>query len=194
MRILHLLIIVSIGCTNQHKPTTDEVTKQAMIEGDKISLAAQAALGSQLKNAIMEGGPVHAVQFCNTAAYPILDTLKTDMDITIRRASLKVRNPKDEPTAIERKILEKYAGQLKNGDQMDPVVEVLNDKQVLYAKPIMLNNPMCLNCHGQVGTQVSDETYGLIKNLYPQDNAVNHKMGDLRGIWSITFDREELAE
>jgi hypothetical protein len=192
--IIFILALIITGCTNQNKPTTDEVTELAMMEGDKISMMAQKALGSQLKKAIIEDGPTYAVQFCNIAAYPILDTLKTDLNISIRRASLRVRNLKNEPTDSERKILEKYDDQLNNGSQVTSVVEVLNDKQVLYAKPIILDNPICLNCHGQVGPHVSAETHNLIKNLYPQDNAINHKIGDLRGIWSIIFDRDELAK
>lgn len=194
MRVIFFLIVVTLGCTDQRRSGTEEVAQLAMTEGDKISLAAQKALGGQLKKAIMDGGPTSAVQFCNKAAYTILDTLNTEFSITIRRPSLRVRNPEDEPSDVERKILENYSNQLSNGNEATPIVEALNDRQVLYAKPIILNNPMCLNCHGQAGTQVSVETQNLIHKLYPKDNAMNHEIGDLRGMWSITFDREELVK
>lgn len=193
--ILFILLIL-IGCTDQRKASESsmkEITQLAQSEGDKISLAAQRALGGQLKKAIMEYGPSYALQFCNTAAYQMLDTLKTDLNVSIKRASLRVRNPKDAPSDIERKILEEYKEQLAVGKEPEVKVEVLSSKQVLYARPIILDNPMCLNCHGKVGSQVSDETYNLIQKLYPKDKAINHQMGDLRGIWSITFDTNELA-
>ena len=73
------------------------------------------------------------------------------------------------------------------------MVEVLDEQQILYAKPIVMNNPLCLNCHGTVGTQVSVEANALLNSLYPEDNATKHQLGDLRGIWSITFAREDIV-
>ena len=192
-----LTLIALIACSEGKKSqniTDKQIEDAVMTEGNKISLAAQKALGGQLKKAMGEGGPEHAVQFCNTAAYPILDTLTTGLDVKIRRASLRLRNPKDAPDETEKKILEQYQNALDSETELQPVVEFPNKNQILYAKPILLNNPLCLNCHGAVGTEVSDETYNLIKSLYPEDNAANHKLGDLRGIWSITFDKENLVE
>ncbi len=183
------------SCTKQKdksEPTREEVINLVQTQGEKISLAAQQALGSQLQQAMAENGPVHAVQFCNAAAFMIIDTLKTELRATVKRASLRARNPKDKPTLTERAILEKYLVQLDNGTELKPFVEILDTKEVLFAKPILLNNPMCLNCHGKVGNQVQIETHNLIQELYPNDEAMNHELGDLRGIWSITFAEDEV--
>jgi len=197
MRLLIIpLILIVTGCTN-HKgtstPSINELTELAMNKGGEISILAQKTLGSQLKKSISDNGVTSAVQFCNVAAYPILDTLKIAPNAIIKRASLRVRNQKDEPSDVERAILEQYALSLENDGDLNPVVEVINEKQVLYAKPILLDSPLCLNCHGQAGSQVTSETLKSIQELYPNDNALNHKMGDLRGIWSITFDISELT-
>tara|TARA_A100000171_G_scaffold52991_1_gene75086 strand:+ start:2044 stop:2649 length:606 start_codon:yes stop_codon:yes gene_type:complete len=194
MRLLIIpFILILAGCTNSSSPSIDELTELAQSQGDEISILAQKTLGGQLKQAISEQGVTSAVQFCNVAAYPILDTLKTAPDATVKRASLRVRNQKDVPSDVERAILEQYALSLENGDNLDPVVEVINEKQILYAKPILLDSPLCLNCHGQAGSQVTPETLKSIQELYPNDNALNHEMGDLRGIWSITFEVAELT-
>ena len=191
-----LTILTVIACSqgkNSEKVTDQQIKDTAMTEGNRIASAAQKALGGQLKKAIGEGGPRHAVQFCNTAAYPILDTLTTGLDVKIKRASLRLRNPKNAANDVEKKILDQYQGLLSGETELQPVVEFPDKNQILYAKPILLNNPLCLNCHGTVGTETSNETYALIKNLYPNDNAANHKLGELRGIWSITFDKEDLV-
>lgn len=199
MRFLVLtLILLFVGCGTPKEsaqvPSNREITEQARILGDKISLAAQTALGGQLKKAMSDGGPANAVQFCNEAAYPILDTLNTPMNVSIRRASLRVRNMADTPTDPERKILKDYQGQIERKEELIPVVKVLPTDQLLYAKPIILNNALCLSCHGKVGAEINEETYNLISQLYPNDDAVDHEMGDLRGIWSITFGKEELVK
>ncbi|MEO1053991.1 MAG: DUF3365 domain-containing protein [Bacteroidota bacterium] len=195
--LLPLIVIITISCSERSKTeeiSEEELTQIALEEGDRISTMAQKALGSQLKKAISEGGPVHAVRFCNTVAYPILDSLTTSMEVTIKRASLRTRNPKDAPNKVERKILAIYNNQIANQQTPKPVVEMLDGGRILYAKPIMLNNPLCLNCHGEVGTQISTDTHQLIEELYPEDNAIGHKLGDMRGIWSITFREGDLVE
>ena len=92
------------------------------------------------------------MRFCNVASYPILDTLTTGLDAEFKRASLRLRNPQDAPTDTERKILEQYQSQLNSSEELLPVVEVLDEQQILNVKPIVMNNPLCLNCHGTVGT------------------------------------------
>ena len=198
-----LLLVVALAtllsCTDSSKKETtnatqtEEIEEVVLAEGNRISALAQQALGGQLKQAISERGVLEAVKFCNVAAYPILDTLTTGLDAEIKRASLRPRNPQDAPTDTEGKILEQYQSQLSSSQELQPVVEVLDEQHILYAKPIVMNNPLCLNCHGTVGTQVSDETNALLKSLYPEDNATGHQLGDLRGIWSITFSREDLV-
>lgn len=193
--VISFFVLMLSSCTEQKdksEPTREEIINLVQIQGEKISLAAQQALGRQLQKAMVENGPVHAAQFCNATAFTIIDTLKTELKATIKRASLRVRNPKDKPTLTERAILDEYMVQLDNGTELKAAIEVLETKEVLFAKPILLNNPMCLNCHGKVGSQVLTETYELIHELYPNDEALNHELGDLRGIWSITFAEDEV--
>ena len=188
-------LVLTLACSQssqQAEPTWAAVIEQVRQEGEGISLKAQKALGGQLMKVLAEEGPEGAVAFCTLAAYPILDTIDTKFDVTIKRASLRIRNPKDAPTEVERAILTDYEDQLKNGQPLTTKVEVLDQGKLLFAKPILLNNPMCLNCHGQLGSEVSQETYDFIQSQYPEDNAVNHAIGDLRGIWSITFQRQEV--
>jgi len=163
-----------------------------LAKGNEISLLAKKALGSKLKKALQEGGTAHAVEFCNVAAYPILDSVRTEIPVEIRRAALRYRNPKDSPTEREKEIIEEYQKRVTLNKSLDPVVIDLNDEQVLYARPILLDNALCLNCHGEVGSQINEETNNLLNSLYPEDKAKGHQMGDLRGIWSLVFRKEDL--
>lgn len=195
----HFLILILmgllIGCNPSTKESgnTEQIEQAALQAGNEISAAAQQGLGGQLKKAMGEGGPVHAVGFCNTAAIPILDSLTTDIPAKIRRASIRTRNPEDAPSETEKEIIEMYESALASGSQTTAVVRTLGESQVLYARPILLDNPLCLNCHGEAGTQVAEETLALLRELYPDDKALNHKMGDLRGIWSIVFNQDDLT-
>ncbi len=188
-----VLLLALVACVPANKPSDEEVLSVAKSEGERIAGIAQKALGSQLMKAMSEGGPSHALTFCQVAAMPILDTLTTGFHVKVRRASDRNRNEIDSPTPQELKVLEGYRATLDSGKTLHSSVAVLNDEQVLFAMPILLNNPMCLKCHGAVGTDIDSSTYGLINRLYPNDKATGHALGDLRGIWSLTFSKAELT-
>ncbi len=51
----------------------------------------------------------------------------------------------------------------------------------------MLGNPLCLQCHGTPNQDIAPETLAAIQKLYPGDKATGFKLGDLRGLWRVTF-------
>ncbi|MFP4093361.1 MAG: DUF3365 domain-containing protein [Cyclobacteriaceae bacterium] len=173
---------------------TDDLTAKAMARGQMISNASQQALASNLKNAIQTEGIPAAFRFCNVQAMPLTDSLSSTYDAQIKRATLWVRNPKDEADEVEREILEAYHQQMQQGQTPEARVVDLDENYLLYAQPILINNGLCLTCHGEVGAQVQQETYQLIKERYPEDQATGHQMGDLRGIWSIRLSKEALRK
>ena len=191
------LLLAMMACKSdqqEQKIADDELFQWAVSEGDRISVQAQAALGGRLKQAIAEGGPTYAVEFCHLSAANILDSLSTAYnDLEVRRTTLKPRNQLNSPTELERRLLLKYQQGLEQQSEIAPHVVEINDNQLLYSKPILLNNPLCLNCHGNVQNQISSETYQVILQHYPTDQAIDFKLGDLRGIWSIKFNRDEIT-
>jgi len=190
-----LLFLLACSGNKTTEISIDEQSEKVILEaGNRIAMLAKKTMGGQLKKALGEGGPTHAVQFCNTAAYSMLDTLNTGMDVVIKRVSLRVRNPKDQPTDQERDILTEYQELLSQGKELTATVKAINDEQILFAKPILLDDPVCLNCHGKTGTEIAEETQVLLKELYPNDQATNHSMGDLRGMWSIVMKRGEIKD
>ena len=46
---------------------------------------------------------------------------------------------------------------------------------------------MCLQCHGK---QIKPEVSQQIMKLYPKDLAIGYNESEVRGIWSITFDKK----
>lgn len=144
-------------------------------------------LSGQLKSAMQEGGVPNAAQYCNTVAYPLVDSLSEVYSARIRRASDKVRNPKDKPTELEQEILDTYHAQMAEGTPPKPVVRQLASGEIAFYAPIRMQE-LCLKCHGKLGETLKEEDYAVIKELYPEDEAIGYEAGDLRGIWSITFE------
>ncbi len=167
-------------------PLTGAERQQIIDAGKTIAQATFAELSSNLAVALSEGGVENAVQYCNLVAYPLVDSLSEVHDAIIRRTSLQVRNPRNQPSQAERVVLQAYHEQATQGDELTPRVERLDNQRIAFYAPIKIQ-PLCLQCHGKVGEDVQEPDYALIRELYPQDQATGYELGELRGMWSITF-------
>ena len=161
-------------------------------KGKEITAISFVALSSALQQAMQEGGVPKAIDYCNLAALPILDSLSRENGVTIRRTSLQVRNPKDTPTSREKEVLEDFHQQMKNGEAIKPFVYFEEGAFVRFFAPIKVNTP-CLNCHGVIDETMKAADYALIQAKYPMDEAIGYQVGDLRGMWSVTFAQNSLV-
>ena len=178
-------------CSNQPAPEEQEqqhtVDTEAYLEkGVAIASASFTALSGRLMAAMKKGGVPEAVQYCNLAGLPLIDSLSEAHQVKIRRTALKIRQPKDAPIPEEQAALELYHTQFAAGEVLKPFVETNSAEEVAFYAPILMSEA-CLKCHGKLGETLKQEDYDLIKALYPQDEAIGYAAGDLRGIWSITF-------
>ena len=172
--------------------TESEIIQEAMIWGDSISILAQKNLISNLQKAIEEGGMVHAIEFCNENAEEI--TNSTD-GVLIRRVSTKNRNPNNFPDSQEAPILDAYAYNSENSLESEPNIQKVENGEVfLYTKAIIFPGGLCMNCHGEPGSQISDPVLEALNKLYPEDKAINYKSGDLRGMWSLRIPKNRVVD
>ena len=158
----------------------------------EASKAMGAALQSKLKEAMAAGGPIAAVQVCNTVAPAIATEQSQAAQMTIRRTALKVRNPANAPDALERKVMEDFAARIAAGSDpatLEHVEEVNEDgrTRVRYFKAIPTAKEPCLACHGSA---VAGELKATIDKLYPGDAATGFAAGDLRGAFSVTMEKQ----
>ena len=85
------------------------------------------------------------------------------------------------------RTLEAFMAALAKGEAPKPQVITNADGIRDFLAPIVLGNPLCLQCHGTPGKDIAPETLAAIQKLYPDDKATGFKLGDLRGLWRITF-------
>lgn len=183
-------VLISLGCTS--KQSTPETTAAQVIpdsvyinNGNRLVALTFDTLRNSLVNAIGTKGIEEAITFCNEQAYPLTATYTGD-SVSIRRTSTHFRNPNNEPDSLELSVLNKMAEEIKSSTP--PKVQLVRKSsgEVHFFKPIMLQ-AMCLNCHGTPNQQIQPATLARIQQLYPSDQAVNFKEGDLRGMWHVIF-------
>lgn len=153
--------------------------------GLEYALTTKAVLGKNLMGAIQSKGTMHAMKFCKVQAIPLTDSMSTHYHAKIKRVSDKNRNPNNKANAEEHQYIEQFKADLVNKRESKPVV-IENGNQVQFYYPIPTNT-MCLQCHGK---QIKPEVSKQILKLYPNDLAVGYNENEVRGIWSITFEKK----
>lgn len=191
-KILFLLSVTTLlfACKqtvkNEEAPIlTDEEKKMYLKHGSNIAGAAFVALSMNLKEALNEGGVQNAISYCNLAASPLIDSLQYQYDAEIKRTSLKIRNPENKPNSKELEQLEKYKELVESN--MNLAQQVIKDDNKIHFYAPIYTMPLCGNCHGKLGESLTIEDNELIKELYPNDQAIGYETGVWRGMWSITF-------
>jgi hypothetical protein len=188
-----LLTIFTLGLAaislNSH--AADDVAAEVAASRATVKEFMQT-LKKELQAGMQEGGPINAVSVCNLTAPGIANTYSARNGWDVSRTSLKARNPENAPDVWERAVLESFEVRKQAGE--DPmkiefyeVVKQDGTRKLRYMKAIPTSE-VCLACHGE---QVDSVTKTRLDTLYPHDQAMGYKKGDIRGAFSIT---QPLAE
>ncbi|MEC5165311.1 cytochrome c553 [Flavobacterium sp. PL11] len=153
--------------------------------GLEYALETKKVLGKTLMGTIQKEGTIAALDFCNVQAMPLTDSMALKYNATIKRVSDKNRNPKNKANAEELKYIAKFKKQMANMQDIKPVI-VEKGNTVHFYYPIETNT-MCLQCHGK---NIKPEVSRRVLKLYPKDLAVNYNESEVRGMWSITFNKK----
>ncbi|MCV6589184.1 MAG: DUF3365 domain-containing protein [Marinobacterium sp.] len=169
--------------------TAQETLNIPQLQGEAKTVikALAGQLGGELKAAVKAGGPVAAIQVCNTKAAPITAQVSQQEGWTVSRTSLKLRNPNNAPDKWEQRVLEQFASQAAAGANLKKLAfsqVVVNDEgqkvfRMMKAIPV---GQQCLGCHG---SKIKPALAEKLDALYPQDQARGFNAGDLRGAFSL---------
>jgi len=161
---------------------------QAVQKGNAASAALLQKLGGELTAHMQNGGPIAALQFCSQNALHLTDQIAQEHNLSIRRVSLKNRNPLNTPSAEEKSIMERWGKMQESVTPLPPYELNTKGESVSYYKPIVINKEACLKCHGDIAENTP--VFKGIKELYPEDKATGYKMGDLRGMIVVTIPKK----
>ena len=161
--------------------------KSYLEKGKEIALSTKAVLGKNLLTAINAKGAAHAVQFCNTRAIHLTDSMSQELHTNVKRVSDQNRNPGNAANEDELAYILETKEKLQNGLEPKPKLTDASDKMIGYY-PI-LTNEMCLQCHGKPKADINQATLDVIAALYPEDRATGYGVNELRGIWVISMDK-----
>lgn len=155
--------------------------------GLQYALNTQAVLEKNLMEAIQKNGTLGALSFCNKKAYPLTDSMGVGHNANIKRVSDKPRNPNNLANAEELEYIETLKQIIVNKKLPNPIVKDSGNQLEIYY--LILANAMCLQCHGEPNKSIEPSTLKEMSILYPKDKAIGYNVNEVRGLWTVAFDK-----
>jgi len=192
-----IICVLMISCGSRDNPTI-EPTEQEIAKVKEIAMPIAGnlmeSLRQELLTAMQEGGPLKAIEICQVRALPLTSEIaeNSDYKIELKRLSRKNRNPKNAPDRVDETILTQFENFLAQNQSLPNEVihkrKGLKGDEFYFYKPIM-TAPLCLNCHGDLGS-MDVALVEKLKKAYPKDKATGYKDGELRGLIRVKISGE----
>jgi hypothetical protein len=189
MKAAPILLAFALAACEKPEPVSHIPREQAVKLARDAAQDAFARLSGELAKAIDSGGPVAAIPICSEKARPLVAEVASRRQLGLRRLSDRPRNPQQKAGGKDLATIESFRAAIQNGSAPEPTVEEMPDGSSLVRLPIIVSQPLCLQCHG-TDADISEETRAAIRNLYPDDQATGYRLNDLRGIWQVTLSPE----
>lgn len=142
------------------------------------------ALMAELTSAMQAGGPLNAIEVCNTRAPAIAEAVSLDSGMNVSRVSLRNRNPANTPNEWQAVVLQNFESRLATGEPADALVwQGVSDAGEFRLMKAIPTARLCLACHGDA---IAPPVAEKIAELYPTDRATGFREGDLRGAFVVT--------
>lgn len=142
-----------------------------------------------MQETIGQKGVANAIPVCKDQAPKLIQEVREATGWSIRRVSLKVRNPErgtpdDWDSATLREMEQKLsAGSKPEALEKSEVVTEGGKSYFRYAKALPVAD-VCVACHGPADGLDANLKAKLSEN-YPHDQAVGYSRGQIRGILSV---------
>jgi hypothetical protein len=179
--LLGLCIAATLPCSLQAFDEAQEISK-----ANQASAEFAAALKTELVAAMQSGGPLAAIETCNTKAPSIASKVSQQSGLSLSRVSMKNRNPGNAAGEWQTAVLLDFEKRKESGESLKTLtwhesVETRQGKEFRFMKAIPTGG-LCLQCHG---TAISPEVEDRLKELYPDDKASGYSEGDIRGAFVV---------
>ena len=149
--------------------TEKQIVAEAKRLGDSLTHFADSLSNVRLQRSLAAGGLAVALTHYPPERYP-------EVKAFAQKYAANPQRKKPDPAA-----------NLTKGARISP----LSQTEVLYTKPIFLNQKICASCHGPA---VPDADKQLLQQHFPAFNLLGYKPGQLLGEWYIPIKRKGILE
>lgn len=179
--VMVAVILLSVVSANAQEPAW-------VGEARKVAGSVPPKLLAVLTEEIGKNGPEGAILVCRDKAPQLAKAASDETGWSVRRVSLRNRNPRAVPDGWERAALEDFDRRAASGESATTLekAEIVTEggKQSYRYMRALPTQSLCLNCHGSP-EQLTPAVTEKLKALYPDDKAVGYRPGDIRGAMTI---------
>ncbi|MHC4493086.1 MAG: Tll0287-like domain-containing protein [Planctomycetota bacterium] len=181
MRRVSFLLVAALAAACGAGPPSDQEIARARAQAEDAAARLMDTLFQELMSALKAGPPEEALGVCGEKAQELTRTIEKETGVSIRRTSLKTRNPLNAADAYERRWLEKAAASPPTDAHVEVVEVDDGGYELRYLRPVRIAK-LCTPCHGEALTPAVRDA---VRSRYPSDRATGYKPGDLRGAVSV---------
>jgi hypothetical protein len=160
---------------------------------DPVAGELLRTLVARLTEAMAEGGPVNAIEFCSQEAIPLTRSVQSQAsgNLDLKRTSFRVRNPANAPDEAEEEALLFFERAIQSGEASPSTyIQRASDEEFRYYRALYLGE-VCLQCHGSRDS-MDPEVLAALGERYPEDLATGYEAGDFRGVVRVSVPLAEL--
>ncbi len=167
------------------EPSTEALVKESRLYAGQLLGQVSDALAREYKLS----GPLRSVVVCKYVVPELSSAISRQTGMRVTRVSLKVRNPLiGMPDAFETRLLKQFDQRAAKGERPEKIEHwevVREDEQryFRYMKAIPVKD-FCLACHGPRAS-ISTALKAKLQSEYPNDQAVDYRVGQIRGAITI---------
>jgi hypothetical protein len=162
--------------------------KALAAEGKSVMMSFGKALKGELVAAMKEGGPQKAIPVCHLKSPKIAEIVSKNSGWKVGRSSHKLRHRSNSPDGFTRGAIVEFLDRQAKGEDPKGMIKTAiveeDGKKVFRMVKAIPTAKVCLNCHG--GDEVKPDTVALLKKLYPEDEARGFKVGEMRGVFTLS--------
>ena len=159
-------------------PLSSGASEQDLARGAELLQPFKQQLQGALRAGLSQG-PAEAIAACRTKAPEIAASLAKD-GVRVGRASQRLRNPANAPSAWVEPLLDAYQ---RHPSARTARAVRLDERRRGYIEPIFVK-ALCLTCHGE---NLAEPIATALSELYPEDRAIGYQAGDFRGVFWVEF-------
>lgn len=157
-------------------------------EARAVAASLPPRLVAVLTEEIDRGGAESAIAVCRDKAPELARAASGKSGWSVRRVSLRNRNPKAVPDAWERAALEDFDRRAAAGETPATLekAEIVADGERRFYRYLraLPTQDLCVQCHG-APERLSSAVRAKLATLYPDDKAVGYTPGQIRGAVTI---------
>ena len=188
---LKLAAIVLFGASilnAQPLAVGDKEYKDVVDTGKEATKLLLETLQKNMQEHMKQGGVMGALDFCSNEASTLTQKVNSQLQegVNVKRVSMKSRNPSNQAQNDEEKVLLTFENLQKEGQKVPEFsVEKVDEHTFKFYKPLTINKPVCLICHGDLSS--NKQLKKAIADKNSSDRAYGYTLNDLRGTVVVTI-------